>query len=176
MAGEAPSWSGLAAIGLISGGHPGHRVRQAGAGAGASAAPAGRCCCGAAIGAYTICDGLGIRAAQGTLEYIVWFFFLDGLPFGLAVLWLLPPAASASSLPSVLLPAIGGGVLSFLAYGLVIWAMRTTPMAYVSGLRETSVILATIIGTRLMGEPFGRERITAACIVAGGIGLLKLAG
>ena len=62
------------------------------------------------------------------------------------------------------MPAIGGGVLSFLAYGLVIWAMRTTPMAYVSGLRETSVILATIIGTRFMGEPFGRERVTAACI------------
>jgi len=73
----------------------------------------------------------------------------------------------------MLLPAVGGGVLSFLAYGLVIWA---TPLAYVSGLRETSVILATIIGTRFIGEPFGKERITAACIVAGGIGLLKLAG
>jgi drug/metabolite transporter (DMT)-like permease len=53
--------------------------------------------------------------------------------------------------------------------------MRTTPMAYVSGLRETSVILAAIIGTRLLGEPFGRERVTAACLVAGGIGLLKIA-
>ena len=81
-----------------------------------------------------------------------------------------------AALPSVLLPAVSGGALSFLAYGLVIWAMRTTPLAYVSGLRETSVILATIIGTRFMGEPFGKERITAACLVAGGIGLLKLAG
>jgi hypothetical protein len=43
-----------------------------------------------------------------------------------------------AALPSVLLPAVGGGVLSFLAYGLVIWAMRTTTMTYVSGLRETS--------------------------------------
>ena len=131
--------------------------------------------CGGSIGAYTISDGLGIRAAQGTFEYIVWFFFVDGLPFGLVVLWLSRDRLQTATAATLLL-AIGGGVLSFLAYGLVIWAMRTTPMAYVSGLRETSVILATIIGTRLMGEPFGRERITAACVVAGGIGLLKLAG
>ena len=174
VAGEAPSGWGLLALALISSGilvialgkrAPGQSVRPL----------LLALACGATIGAYTISDGLGIRASQGTLEYIVWFFFLDGLPFGLTVLW-----ASRRRLrvapPAVVLTAIGGGVLSFLAYGLVIWAMRTTPMAYVSGLRETSVILATIIGTRLMGEPFGRERITAACIVAGGIGLLKLAG
>ena len=87
-------------------------------------------CCGASIGAYTICDGLGIRAAQGALEYIVWFFFFDGLPFGLTVLWLCRRRIR-SSLPTLLLPAIGGGVLSFLADGLVIQAMRTAPMAYV---------------------------------------------
>ena len=172
--GRTPSWSGLAAIGLISCGILVIAFGKRAPGQGPRPLLLAMCC-GATIGAYTICDGLGIRAAQGTLEYIVWFFFLDGLPFGLTVLWLCRRRIRAS-LPTVLLPAIGGGVLSFLAYGLVIWAMRTTPMAYVSGLRETSVILATIIGTRLMGEPFGRERITAACIVAGGIGLLKLAG
>ena len=172
--GETPSWNGLAAVALISGGILliafGRRVAGQGAQHLLLAA-----LCGTCIAVYTICDGLGIRAAQGTLEYIVWFFFIDGLPFGLGVLWLRRSSLRAA-LPPVLLPAIGGGALSFLAYGLVIWAMRSTPMAYVSGLRETSVILATIIGTRLMGEPFGRERMTAACIVAGGIGLLKLAG
>jgi drug/metabolite transporter (DMT)-like permease len=174
VVGEAASWSGLAAVGLISlgilaiafgrraEGQAGHHLLLA-------------ALCGACIGGYTICDGLGIRAAQGTIQYIVWFFFIDGLPFGLGVLWLRRRHLRAV-LPTVLLPAIGGGALSFFAYALVIWAMRSTPMAYVSGLRETSVILATIIGTRLMGEPFGKERVTAACIVAGGIGLLKLAG
>ncbi len=174
VAGETPSGWGLVALALISTGimiialgkrAPGQSMRPL----------LLALACGASIGGYTISDGLGIRASQGTLEYIVWFFFLDGLPFGLTVLWASRRRLGAAP-PAVLLTAIGGGVLSFLAYGLVIWAMRTTPMAYVSGLRETSVILATIIGTRLLGEPFGRERITAACIVAGGIGLLKLVG
>jgi drug/metabolite transporter (DMT)-like permease len=175
VAGEEPGWGGLAAVAMISAGiltiafgrrAPGQGTRPLLLAA----------LCGATIGAYTICDGLGIRAAQGTLEYLVWFFFLDGLPFGLTVLWLRRGRLRAALPAAVLAPAVAGGALSLLAYGLVIWAMRTTPMAYVSGLRETSVILATIIGTRLLGEPFGKERVTAACIVAGGIGLLKLAG
>jgi drug/metabolite transporter (DMT)-like permease len=174
VVGEEPNWTGLAAIALISGGILTIAFGRRADGQGWQPLLLAAFC-GACIAGYTICDGLGIRAAQGTLEYIVWFFFLDGLPFGLGVLWLRRRHLRAA-LPSVLLPAIGGGALSFLAYAMVIWAMRTTPMAYVSGLRETSVILATIIGTRLMGEPFGRERVTAACVVAGGIGLLKLAG
>jgi drug/metabolite transporter (DMT)-like permease len=172
-AGEAPSPGGLLALAMISAGilviafgkrAPGQNARPL----------LLALACGLSIAAYTISDGLGIRAAQGTLEYIVWFFFLDGLPFGLGVLWVRRRHLKAA-LPGVLLPAVGGGLLSLLAYGLVIWAMRTTPMAYVSGLRETSVILAAIIGTRLLGEPFGKERVAAACIVAGGVGLLKIA-
>jgi drug/metabolite transporter (DMT)-like permease len=172
-AGEAPSPGGLLALAMIS---AGILVIAFGKRApGQSARPLLLAlACGVSIAAYTICDGLGIRASQGTLKYIVWFFFLDGLPFGLGVLWVRRRHLKAA-LPGVLLPAVGGGLLSLFAYGLVIWAMRTTPMAYVSGLRETSVILAAIIGTRLLGEPFGKERVTAACIVAGGIGLLKLA-
>ena len=173
VAGEVPSPGGLLALALISGGILtiafGRRAPEQSVWPLLLAAA-----CGLSIAGYTISDGLGIRAAQGTLSYIVWFFFLDGLPFSLGVLWLQRRRLRAA-LPPVLLPALGGGLLSFLAYGLVIWAMRTTPMAYVSALRETSVILATVIGTRFMGEPFGRERITAACIVVGGIGLLKLA-
>lgn len=173
VVGEMLSPAGFLALGCISlgilvlacsGRHPGQSLRPL----------LLALACGATIGGYTISDGQGIRAAQGTLNYIAWFFFLDGLPFGLTVFWLRRRRLSIE-LPRVLLPAVAGGLLSLLAYALVIWAMRTTPMAYVSALRETSVILAAVIGTRLMGEPFGRERIVSACIVAAGIGLLKLA-
>lgn len=174
VVGEAPAPAGLLALVLISGGILAIACgpRAAGQGWRPLLLAAG---CGLSIAGYTISDGLGIRAAQGTLPYLVWFFFFDGLPFGLGVLWL-SRRRLRTALPGLLLPAVGGGLLSLAAYGLVIWAMRTTPMAYVSALRETSVILATLIGTRLLGEPFGRERLAAACFVAVGIGLLKLAG
>ena len=46
-------------------------------------------------------------------------------------------------------------------------------MAQVSALRETSVILAALIGTRLLGEPFGGRRVLAAAVVAVGVALLQ---
>jgi drug/metabolite transporter (DMT)-like permease len=47
-------------------------------------------------------------------------------------------------------------------------------MTYVSALRETSVILAVLIGTRLMGESFGTRRILAATAVAAGVVMLQV--
>jgi drug/metabolite transporter (DMT)-like permease len=129
--------------------------------------------CGTTIAAYTICDGQGVRAADEALGYIAWLFFVDGFAFGLAVLWL-RRARLRRDLANGLRPAVLGGVLSVTAYGLVIWAMQTTPMALVSALRETSVVLAAVIGTRLLGEPFGRRRVAAAALVAGGIVALRL--
>jgi drug/metabolite transporter (DMT)-like permease len=46
-------------------------------------------------------------------------------------------------------------------------------MTYVSALRETSVILAALIGAIMLGEPFSRRRVIAAACVAFGVVLLQ---
>ncbi len=129
--------------------------------------------CGVAIALYTLSDGRGVRAAGEPWGYIVWLFALDGLPFGLVVLWLQRRRLAGLATPG-LLPALVGGLLSFTAYALVVWAMATTAMALVSALRETSVVLAAWIGARHLNEPFGRRRVVAASLVAAGVVLLKL--
>ena len=68
---------------------------------------------------------------------------------------------------------MAGGALQLTAYGLVVWALVLAPMAAVSALRETSVLFAAIIGVKLLGEPLGRRRITAAALVAAGIMLIE---
>jgi drug/metabolite transporter (DMT)-like permease len=129
--------------------------------------------CGTTIAAYTIFDGQGVRASGDSFGYIAWLMFIDGFFFGVAVLWLRRTSLH-SDIRRGLAPAALGGVLSALAYGMVIWAMATTPMALVSALRETSVVLAAAIGTGLMGEPFGRRRIASAALVAMGVVALRL--
>ena len=52
----------------------------------------------------------------------------------------------------------------------------SAPIAYVSALRETSVVIATIIGARLLREPFAGARLAAAAIVVAGAALLQIAG
>jgi drug/metabolite transporter (DMT)-like permease len=128
---------------------------------------------GITIAAYTLFDGLGGRAAGDVLGYIAWLFVFNAVPFSVLVAWRyrrrLGPALAACWRPAAL-----GGALLVIAYGLVIWAMSLAPMAAVSALRETSVIIAALIGTRLLREPFGTRRVLAAGIVALGVVLLQV--
>ncbi len=130
-------------------------------------------CTGVTIALYTVIDGLGGRSADDIAGYIVYLFLMDGLPFGLMVFYL-----RRSTLATVLKEnwkkGILSGLMSYPAYALVIWAMTLSPLTYVSALRETSVILAVLIGTRLMGEPFGTRRLGAAAAVAAGVVLLQV--
>ena len=71
------------------------------------------------------------------------------------------------------LPVLGGG-LNLGAYGLAIWALTLGAMAHVSAIRETSVIIAALIGSRLLREPFGRQRVLAATVVTCGVMLIAL--
>jgi drug/metabolite transporter (DMT)-like permease len=128
---------------------------------------------GITIAGYTLFDGLGGRAAGDVLAYIAWLFVIDAVPFSVIVAFRyrrrLGPALAACWRPAAF-----GGVLSVIAYGLVIWAMSLTPLAAVSALRETSVIIAALIGTRLLREPFGTRRVLAAGLVAAGVVLLQV--
>ena len=127
------------------------------------------------IGSYTLIDGLGVRVAGSPLNFIVWVFVLHGFPIIALAFWQRRTTLIASLEDNWKRGSLGG-VLGFLGYGLVLWAMSSNPIALVSALRETSVIIATFIGTRFLGEPFGRPRIAAAFAVACGIILLQAAG
>jgi len=127
------------------------------------------------IAAYTITDGIGVRAAGNSMSYILWLFALEPFPICLFLL-----AKDRSPWFNYMVNKKGkiviGAVASSTAYGLVIFAMGLGSMAMVSSLRETSVIFAALIGTLIFREAFGRQRIIAAVMVAGGIGLIRWLG
>ncbi len=127
---------------------------------------------GATIGLYSVADGLGVRSAGTTAGYILWMFVLTDLPFLFFALWLRRGQLRTSLLPNLKF-GIGGAVTSSLAYAIVIWAMSVAPMAHVVALRETSVVMAAIIGSLALKEPFGVRRIMAAVIVACGAAMLQ---
>lgn len=126
---------------------------------------------GATIAAYTVCDGMGARRTDDVLGYIVWLFFLMGPPLFLFALWQRRQTL-LTTLRQNWLVGTGGGVISIISYGLVIWAMSIAPITYVSALRETSVLVAAFIGTRLLNEGSTGRRLLAATIVVMGVALL----
>ena len=59
-----------------------------------------------------------------------------------------------------------GGLVSLLAYGIVIWAASIAPMGPVSALRETSVVCAALIGWLFLGERLSARRLGSCLLVA----------
>ena len=127
---------------------------------------------GMLIAAYSVTDGFGVRLAENPLSYIVWLFIAEGFVvfyiFGRFRLRLLK-----SSLSEILL-GFFAGVVSTVAYGLALYAKSLAPLGIVTALRETSVIIATLIGVLWFKEkPIG-YRLGAASIVFCGIIFLAL--
>ncbi len=63
--------------------------------------------------------------------------------------------------------------MATVGYGIVVYAMSRGAMANVSALRETSVVIAALIGTLVLGEPGFAARVAAAGVVAAGVIVLN---
>ena len=124
------------------------------------------------IAAYTVTDAMGARLSGHAVSYVAWLSILDGLPM-LLVAGVLRRAGLAHHLATRAWKSVAGGALQLTAFGLVVWSLALAPMAAVSALRETSVLFAAIIGVKLLGEPLGTHRITAAALVVAGIMLIE---
>ncbi|WP_309064785.1 EamA family transporter [Microbacterium sp.] len=129
----------------------------------------------ACVTAYSFIDGVGVRFSGSPLGYAAWLFLLQGVSIPLCCLLLSRDRpALLTSVRRHLLLGTFGGVLSLLAYGIVVWAQATAPLALVSALRETGVIAAGVIGMLLFKERPGAAGIVAAVAAAIGIVTIRL--
>ncbi|AHF77272.1 Integral membrane protein [Sodalis praecaptivus] len=120
---------------------------------------------GCFIAAYSVTDGIGVRLSGDPLAYTVWMSLLWGVLMpavymglrGTGSLWRYRPG---------LLTAFIGGLVSLLAYGIVIYAMAGAPMGAVSALRETSVVFAALIGYVFLGETLTVRKLLACAVIA----------
>ncbi|HWQ39689.1 MAG TPA: DMT family transporter [Burkholderiales bacterium] len=127
-----------------------------------------------AIVAYTIVDGIGVRASGSAASYAAWMFC------GLAIVMV---AGGTTLLGKSLLralarrgrTALAGGAATLSAYGLVLWAMTRAPIGLVAALRESSVIFGTAFAAVLLRERFGASRWLAAGLVTLGAVAARLA-
>jgi drug/metabolite transporter (DMT)-like permease len=127
---------------------------------------------GLAIAGYTLVDGLGVRRAHDPYAYAGLLFLLQGPVFPVAVLIRRPGRVWRAS--NVVGRGLLAGALSLVAYGAVLWAQTKAPLADVAALRETSVVVAAVMGAVFLREPFGIRRMLAATLVAAGIVLISV--
>jgi len=123
------------------------------------------------IGVYTVWDGyaVGVLAAAPLL-----FTFVGeaGRVAVLAPLMVGKRAEIRAAWREHRLEALGVAVLSPLAYLLVLTAMRFTPVSLVAPTREVSILIGTVMGTRLLAEGEGNRRLVGAVGMVIGVVLL----
>jgi uncharacterized membrane protein len=70
--------------------------------------------------------------------------------------------------------AVPGGILSISAYGIVVWAMQNSPIALVSALRESSVVIAALMSIWILKEETTVKHLIAVAMVAAGVILTRI--
>jgi drug/metabolite transporter (DMT)-like permease len=136
-------------------------------------------CTGLAIAAYTLVDGTGVRRSGSPFGYAAWLLTLHTVA-ALAAMTLVRRRAKLAEQPAEHRPAswwlaTAAAGMSMVAYSLVLWAQSRGALAAVAALRESSVVVAAVLGALLFKEPMGRVRIAASIAVAAGVVLLATA-
>ncbi|HKP10066.1 MAG TPA: DMT family transporter [Gaiella sp.] len=124
------------------------------------------------IAGYTLVDKEGLEHA-GPIPYIELVLIGPALVYGAIVLRTRGGAAiRGEATPRLVLVAL----LLFGTYILVLLALREAPAASVSAVRETSVVIATVLAALAAHQPLRPSRVAGASLVALGVALVALAG
>ena len=127
---------------------------------------------GATIAGYTLWDGYAVTVLQlAPVSYYTGTLLLQSLL--LAPIALRRPGPISTAVGANTAPIIGVAVLSPLAYILVLVAMQTAPVALVAPLRESSVILGSLLAWWLFREGHLARRLAGAAIVLTGIAAIS---
>ncbi len=122
---------------------------------------------GACIAGYTLVDKQGLKHA-------------DPLPY-LELVLVVPAVAYAGWIGRTRLRAAldwhsaVAGVGMFGAYALTLLALRLAAAAPVAAVRETSIVIATVLGALVLRETVGRARFAGSLLIVAGVAAIALA-
>jgi drug/metabolite transporter (DMT)-like permease len=128
---------------------------------------------GSFIGAYTIVDGLGVRAAGSAHGYMIWLTLASALLIVACTSWLQRGRRASMSRRSRTAGVVAG-IMSYGSAWVVMWALGLAPFALVSALRETGIVFAVIIGVVFLKERVNLARLASIALTLAGTALLKL--
>jgi len=125
-------------------------------------------CTALLITIYTIVDGMGVRLSENKFSYLYWLLLLNGVP--LLLISIFSKERLLSNLnKKIISRGIPAGIMAILSYGIVVWSMQYLEIAYVSSIRETSIVLSILMGFFILNEKKARRRMLPAVLVVIGI-------
>jgi drug/metabolite transporter (DMT)-like permease len=125
---------------------------------------------GACIAGYTIVDQEGLEHAA-PLSY---FELVACIATALFVAWVIGSRGVAPVRAVVGPRAVVAGVAGFVAYLLVLAALERAPAALVAAVRESSILIATVLAAVVLHEHVTRARLTGCVLIVTGVAMIAL--
>ena len=125
------------------------------------------------IGLYSLVDGHGARISQSPLSFLGWSFILNAMIFPFVLKFMGYKKVFSRVLKEAKLIFWVGGTLSYIVYGIVVWAFTKAPIPLVGALRESSIVFSVLIGFFFLKERLTFLKIVSILIIFIGVALLK---
>lgn len=126
------------------------------------------------IAAYSIIDGLGARLSGTAWGFYGWLAIVNAGMFA-TVHSIRHPRTVPTVLALHKRTALLGGLASFAAYSIVVWAFTQAPVALVAALRESSIAFAFCIGVLVLNERVNARKVASTALTLFGVILLRIA-
>jgi drug/metabolite transporter (DMT)-like permease len=137
----------------------------------------------ALVVAYSLVDKQGMdlfvlhRPDEKFANGLTFFFTEAMIGFSICNLylfWKYPRQEIAVAWRAEWLRGLVAGLATIGSYGLICVVLQSEPVGQVVAVRQTSVLMVVVWGCWKLGEPFGKQRIVAACLTILGVGLIAL--
>lgn len=136
----------------------------------------------AATVVYSLVDKLGIQwldqhPVDGAQPALTFFASMATATASLLIpyaLWRVPREAWRQTLATNTRDLAMSAVFGIASYWLILEAMRRAPVSYVTCVRQTSVLFATYLGMRMLGERPNRARLWGSAMVVLGVLVIAL--
>ena len=122
------------------------------------------------ITAYTLVDGVGVRLSENGFSYIYWLFTLNGIP--LFIIGLISKNGLRKRDSYTIKLGVAAGIFATSSYAIVVWGMQFIEIAYVSSIREISIVFAALIGLFFLYEKNANSRIIPSILIVAGISVV----
>jgi drug/metabolite transporter (DMT)-like permease len=125
---------------------------------------------GVFIATYSLIDGAAVRVTQESARYLAALFLLQAVILTIGIL--IARRGRIEFVPGLGRIAVIGGGASGLAYLLVLVASQQAPLGLVSGIRELSVMIGIVAGTKMLGEHVSRRHMVS--VITSVIGVILI--
>ena len=115
-------------------------------------------------GLFSITDAQGMRVAADPVNFIVWYYIVDGFAMPLLLIKQAMGQLRAVAIANAR-NGIAAGIFALFAFLPTLIAFRIAPVGAVSAIRATSVIFSLFLGGGILRENIDRRRLAGALLV-----------